>query len=473
MGKYYSATIQQGSSGTDVRQWQEFLKSQGYAINADGIFGPTTKQVTQNWQFKNGIGDDGIVGPITWGLAGFSDINTLNTPVSAPTIDPQPTAPTYDSTNWDDTEKGKGALDSYNSAKDAVNNYGDYTYGNQDKLDEVINSILNREKFSYDLNGDALYQQYKDKYIQQGKMAMGDAIGQASAMTGGYGNSYAQSVGQQAYQAQLDNLNDIVPELYAMALDKYNMDGQELYNKYGMLTDDYDRGYAKYQDGYNKLIDALGIARGDYYDGANMFYTEQANKNDVASKEFDDAMSIWQNDANNAWMNAEWLEDQRRYELEDYWKQKTFDATYGSSYSGGSSGGSSNDSSGGYSSKSTTPSGVNYDNGGLTDAQVKELQAVLGVGADGYYGPASKSAAGGLSAKEAYKKYVKNDGGESASEYADWDAGDWNGYFTAIRQNDGKAAAEAELNRMASAGLIPTKMMTYAALGARGGSLGH
>lgn len=101
----------------------------------------------------------------------------------------------------------------------------------QAQLDDAMKKILNREKFSYDLNGDALYQQLRDKYIQQGKMAMKDTIGRASAMTGGYGNSYAQSIGQQAYDAQLQDLNDIVPELYQLALDKYNTESGKKYTK--------------------------------------------------------------------------------------------------------------------------------------------------------------------------------------------------------------------------------------------------
>jgi hypothetical protein len=245
---------------------------------------------------------------------GNSDKTNTSTPTAAPTLKPLPTAPTYDSTKWGDTEAGKQAWQAYQDALAKYNGYGDFTYGNKEQLDAIINSILNREKFSYDLNGDALYQQYKDKYIQQGKMAMGDAMGQAAAMTGGYGNSYAQSVGQQMYQKELQNLNDIVPELYQMALDRYNAEGQELYNQYGMLTDDYDRGYSQYMDKYNQLMDMLGIARGDYYDGANMFHTEQSNKNSISSQIFNDAMNIWNAENNNAWNNAEWQEGIRRYE---------------------------------------------------------------------------------------------------------------------------------------------------------------
>lgn len=119
---------------------------------------------------------------------------------------------------------------------------------NQQKIDDIIDKILNREKFEFDLNGNALYNQYKDSATRQGKLAAEDAIGMASAMTGGYGNSYAQSVGQQAYQAQLENLNDIVPELYQMAYDKYNMEGQDLYNQYSILGEREKLEYDRYRD---------------------------------------------------------------------------------------------------------------------------------------------------------------------------------------------------------------------------------
>ena len=60
------------------------------------------------------------------------------------------------------------------------------TYGQSVK--DALYKINNREKFAYDLNGDALYQQYKDRYTQMGKQAMRDTMGQAAALTGGYGN---------------------------------------------------------------------------------------------------------------------------------------------------------------------------------------------------------------------------------------------------------------------------------------------
>jgi hypothetical protein len=128
------------------------------------------------------------------------------------------------------------------------------TSGWQSQLNDTINRILNREQFSYDLNGDALYQQYKDKYMTQGKMAMMDTMGQAQAMTGGYGNSYAQGVGQQAYHGYLQQLNDRVPELYQLALNKYQMEGDQMYDQAALLAqmDRYQTADKQWQDEFDE-----------------------------------------------------------------------------------------------------------------------------------------------------------------------------------------------------------------------------
>lgn len=51
-------------------------------------------------------------------------------------------------------------------------------------------------------------------------------------------------------------------------------------------------------------------------------------------------------------------------------------------------------------------SGPTWDNGRLSAEEVKALQRILGVEADGYYGANSRKAAGGLSADAAYQQYV-------------------------------------------------------------------
>lgn len=337
--------LQLGSQGKDVKTLQQSLNTKGYNLGVDGIFGKQTLSAVKDFQKSNGLAVDGLVGKNTLAALGGGVKTNLSatdtsgststttsgytptaapsayTPTAAPTIGALPTAPTYDTSTWDESTKGQSASGAYNTAKDAVNNYEDFSYSNQAQLDTIMNSILNRQPFSYDFNEDAFYHMYADKYGQQAQMAMADTMGQAAAMTGGFGNSYVQSVGHQAYTREMQNLNDKIPELYQLALDKYKMEGQDLYNQYGMLTDDRSTEYGMWNDGYNKLMDALGIARSDYYDGANMYYTEQNNKNSVASQQFNDAMSLWTADTENKWKQAEWTESNNRYGQEDKWKQ--------------------------------------------------------------------------------------------------------------------------------------------------------
>ena len=170
------------------------------------------------------------------------------------------------------------------NAYDAHYNKG-FTYDRDGQLQHIMGQIYGRQPFSYDLDGDALYQQYKDKYIQQGRMAMQDTMGQAAAMTGGYGNSYAATAGNQAYQASLQQLNDIVPELYQLALDRYNMEEQSLYNKYGMLSSDRNTQYGMWSDEGNRLGADRGYYSTEYDNAFTRDYGMWADKGDMLNND--------------------------------------------------------------------------------------------------------------------------------------------------------------------------------------------
>ena len=61
--------LKQGMKGTQVAQWQNFLKSQGFTLKVDGDFGKTTAAITKEFQKENGLKADGIVGKVTLDLA--------------------------------------------------------------------------------------------------------------------------------------------------------------------------------------------------------------------------------------------------------------------------------------------------------------------------------------------------------------------------------------------------------------------
>ena len=187
------------------------------------------------------------------------------------------------------TDREKKAEQQKIQAENAVKNYGDFVYANQGQYQSAMDAILNRKKFSYDMNADALYQQYKNQYTALGKLAMQDTIGQAAALTGGYGNSYATSAGSQAYQNYLNQLNERVPELMQLALSTYNAEGDRLNNNFALLQADRNTEYGEYADKYNRLI------------GDRTYYGD--NYNTVRSQDY-----------------AAWA-DNRSYDQTQYWNE--------------------------------------------------------------------------------------------------------------------------------------------------------
>ena len=73
----YAAVIQQGNTGSTVKTMQRKLKNWGYYKGSiDGIFGAQTKQAVKNFQKKNGLKVDGIVGPKTLAALGMSSTSS-------------------------------------------------------------------------------------------------------------------------------------------------------------------------------------------------------------------------------------------------------------------------------------------------------------------------------------------------------------------------------------------------------------
>jgi peptidoglycan hydrolase-like protein with peptidoglycan-binding domain len=54
--------------GDDVRTWQTKMSGRGWDLDVDGAYGPGSKDVCRRFQRRQGIDDDGVVGPATWRL---------------------------------------------------------------------------------------------------------------------------------------------------------------------------------------------------------------------------------------------------------------------------------------------------------------------------------------------------------------------------------------------------------------------
>lgn len=118
-------------------------------------------------------------------------------------------------------------------------------------LKGTVNSINNRKPFEYDLNEDALYKQYAEQYRNLGNQAMQDTMANAATLTGGYGSSYATTAGQQAFNSYMEQLNDIVPNLYAQARSNYDSDTSRLYDQANLYAGLESNEYSKWSDNRN------------------------------------------------------------------------------------------------------------------------------------------------------------------------------------------------------------------------------
>lgn len=113
---------------------------------------------------------------------------------------------------------------------------------------ELTGQLRQREPFAYEPGKDPLYVAGREQAQLNGSRAMQDAMGRAAALTGGYGSTYAQAAGQQAYAQELTKLAQLLPELYDRAKDDYDEETKRLLTQLGELTGLYDRDYQAYLD---------------------------------------------------------------------------------------------------------------------------------------------------------------------------------------------------------------------------------
>lgn len=221
------------------------------------------------------------------------------------------------------------------------------------ELDSLMGQIMNREPFSYDINGDAMYRQYEDIYTRGAEAAMQNAMGQAAALTGGYGSSYGQMAGQQAYAQQMQGLYDVAPELEAQAYARYMAEGDALNQRYAMVADREAQDYQRFLDERSQ-------------DNWEKSFNYQQGRDEVADRQWQDSFEYQQSqdaqDQANWEASFKYQQDQDK-QAQDNWQAgfdregEQWDALYGE---------------GGINNPNAT---VTYEGGGLLEG--KEVPAQL------------------------------------------------------------------------------------------------
>ncbi|MBS7299441.1 MAG: peptidoglycan-binding protein [Eubacteriales bacterium] len=251
--------LRKGAAGNDVKALQNALSKQGYQAGSSGVYDDQTLAAVKRYQQKTGQT-----------VSGNADDATLRSLYGTPSAK---------------YEGGYIPGAHVNSAEQYLKMLqsqkpGDYSGKYTRQAEALLGQIINRKPFSYDANSDPLYQIYRDRYIMGGQRAMENAMGQAAQLTGGYGNTYAQTVGQQQYQQYMEGLNDKVPELAQQAYTRYQGEGDRLRQSYQLLQSADDAAYGRWADGYNRWNNETQQAQSAYesaYDRDYSRYNDQRN----------------------------------------------------------------------------------------------------------------------------------------------------------------------------------------------------
>ena len=228
--------------------------------------------------------------------------------------------------------KSGAVLQAEQILQDKINKGYAGTY--KDELNNIITAFMNREDFEYDVDKDQMFQQALASAMGSGKTAMQDTMGQAAALTGGYGSTYATTAGNQAYNAFIEDAYNNLPEYYNMALAAYEAEGQQMLQQYNMLDaadtkeynqwyDDINLQYQQTRDMVNDEYNQWNANQTMFANIANMQLAENAqignnlyNSYNISSNEYENSYAkewqSWQQSVENAFNLA-------GMQSNDYW----------------------------------------------------------------------------------------------------------------------------------------------------------
>lgn len=175
-------------------------------------------------------------------------------------------------------------------------------------VNELFEQIMNQKEFSYDPQKDKLFQMYKKQYNAQGNRAMQNQMGIASANSGGYNSSVAQTSAQGTFQSYMDELSEKASQTYQNALDMYKYDQQNLLNRYNTARDMNNAG----NEAYWKQLDAKKQKMDTSYNAWQDDKTFQYNQ-------YSDDRGYWQAQGQNAQNQINWQKD---YDQTEKWNKK-------------------------------------------------------------------------------------------------------------------------------------------------------
>ncbi len=140
----------------------------------------------------------------------------------------------------------------------------EYKGAYSEQVGKLVSDYLGRDKFNYNPNSDATYQQMRDTHFTAGKNAMQDTLGNATALSGGNNNSSAQVAAQQVYNNYAKGVTDAIPQLEQNAYNRYQAEGAQKLQDINLLQGLDDSEFARYQAKMQNIQAFLNYYYGKY-----------------------------------------------------------------------------------------------------------------------------------------------------------------------------------------------------------------
>lgn len=166
---------------------------------------------------------------------------------------------------------------------------GTYQSRNKKEIEDLTKEFNSRE-FDYNPAADDAYRDYARMMAESGQKAMTDTMGKAAAMTGGYGNSYAATAGQQVYNDYMAQAAAAQTDFEDRAYARFANENARLMDKIGMLENQETKDKAAWEEDYLNDLNAATMkndtaALAQIYGMTKKEYTDYARAQELASLE--------------------------------------------------------------------------------------------------------------------------------------------------------------------------------------------
>lgn len=168
--------------------------------------------------------------------------------------------------------EAKTELERYEQTKPAA-----YQSQYQQKINDVTGKLEGLGEFDYDPDADTAYKQYRDQYSRNAQKANRNAQANAAALTGGYASSYGTQAGQNAYDATMSNLDNVLDGLYNQSLGEYNAKKNGLESELAGLQRAESSDRQTYQQNLANWNEGLAYRQNEYDSAYNEKQQKTAN----------------------------------------------------------------------------------------------------------------------------------------------------------------------------------------------------